>query len=135
MLKKIVGGGYLTNSSPFVITLYLTDEEELISSSVSFDEAKEIVKTTPIRFAITMQRINETITANIWDWLPFDMVQNKNFVNELIIPSYCSNPYKICSEFRPSYIGECFFIRTYNSAKTTFFIWTRDGIKRISSAE
>lgn len=126
MLKKIVGG-YLTNSSPFIITFSEEDE----SFDISFDDAKELVKITPIKFAITLKVIKEDTITNTFEQLPIDIVQQNKFTDILFVPSYWSSPYKLCDEFEPKDIEECFFIKSKNSDKTEFMVWTRNGIKEI----
>ena len=134
MLKKIVGGGYLTSSSPFIITLF-QQEDESIGSNISFDDAKELMKTTPIQFAEMLRRTEKTIIINTCQVFPLDVADKDQFADIIIIPFYCSNPYVLCPEFEPKDIGECFFIKASNSAKTQFQVWTRDGLKQIGISE
>lgn len=125
--KNSSGGGHLTSNSPFIITFLEEDE----SFNISFDDAKELVKTTPIKFVTTLKVIKEDTITNTFEQLPVDIVQQNKFTDILLIPSYWSNPYKLCDEFEPKDIEECFFIKSKNSDKTEFIVWTRNGIKEI----
>lgn len=121
----------MTSNSPFIITY--SEEEE--SFDISFDDAKELVKITPIKFVAALKVIKEDTITNTFEQLPIDIVQQNKFTDILLIPSYWSNPYKLCDEFEPKDIGECFFIKSKNSDKTKFIVWTRNGVKEIGIQE
>ena len=127
MLKKIVGGGYLTNSSPFIIMFWL--ENEKLSANISFEDAKEVIKTTPIRFAEVVKTIDKNKIVNTFGLVPEKFLDSNLLAEVLVAPSYCNNPYEFSEQFEPKGIGECFFVSVdENENVIDVQAWTKEGM-------
>ena len=125
------GGGYLTSSSPFIITLFGQEDGSLLTN-IDFEDAKEIIKTTPIRFAEVIKDTDKNTVVNVFGLLPAKSIKSSLLTDTLFIPSYCSNPYELSEQFEPKDIGECFFFSgDENENVIDVSVWTKEGSKNL----
>lgn len=125
------GVGYLTSNFPFIIAFFRQEDGSLLTN-IDFEDAKEIIKTTPIRFAEVIKDIDKNTVVNTFGLISTKSIESNLLTDTLFIPSYCSDPYELSEQFEPKGIGECFFFSAdENENVIDVSVWTKEGSRNL----
>lgn len=119
----------MISNSPLIIVFSKQEDGSLLPNT-DFEDAKEIIKTTPIRFASVVKDIDKNTVVNMFNLFPATSISHNLFANTLFVPSYCSDPDELSEHFEPKGIGECFFFSA-DEDSMVFKVWTKEGIKEL----